>query len=354
MIRIRPVKNICFVDNVIWFIARELNVLFKYDKSNGKMDFVELPSNIDRDYMYLSTYYYDGNIYLPPVYGKGFGEFNIASKQFNTIETPNSMRDCNFGDSFEIDNDKIFCTPNSLDEPFITFDMKSRSEKGEPLFLPESVIIKSQHPAKVQQVFKDKCCGLICPSNIIYKLDLNERNFDFFDYSYINDTIKSFFVDGDVIYLSVRGRIIVVDFNYNILSELELLQDEEAFFIGKLGESVFADIPNKPIKKMLNYRDGELLITDFDESNTYRFSNSNREGIVINNELDDVDMYFSGGSNGFFDFSEGGIVFNRFRLDEDGMERIKEAYLLSMKSEEIKKETEIFGVDSLIEGIKQI
>ena len=352
MIRLRPVRNICIVDNNIWFISKEINALFKYNVIDKNIDFVSLPPQIDRDYMYLGTYYFDNKIYLPPVFAKGFGEYDIEADEFRTIETPNSSNDCNFGDSFSVQENKIFCTPNSMDGSFVLFDMEKQQEVTEPFYFPKKLVTESNFPTVVKKSTDNIYYGLIYPANIVFKLNLDKREFNYYDFSKINEEIVSFFVDEEYFYLSTKGKLFVADFDTNVLVTKETISDKVTFFIGKINEYIFADIPSNPIKNMVRFENGKLNVRQFDESEYFSHYDGNVPGIIYSDGK--KHLYFSSGSNGIFDFSANDAEFLDLKLDEDILEKINSIYAKSLTIDTVRNEGEIFGLHELVEGMGKI
>lgn len=349
--QLRPVRNACFVGNDMWFISRGVNALFKYNRKSNMVEYFALPGHIYLDFMNLSTYHYDGKIYLVPVYNKGFGKYDITNHSFTSIITDNSKSKCNFNYSFRFDNN-IFCVPNDIDGPFVCFGMCEEKEIREAIYLPKELKQENNFGA-VQQISDTRYCGVLTPSNSIYILDLTTGKFETFVNGAIDQKINSIYIKDNYIYITVVRRLIVTDLEMNILAEHELATENEAFIIGDYKEYVFVDIVGKPIKYFVKFDNGAIVAKEFDESNTYIHSDENRFGIVQYNKEWGEYIYFSGGSNGIFRFNEidDSFVFSRMIVDEISRKHLRERFIKELSEGNVCHENSLFGVIDFVSGV---
>ncbi len=352
MFRFKPVRNLCFVGDDIWFTSRGINALFRYSNESNAVSYIELPGNVDTDFPYVATHYYDNRIIMPPVYNKGFGEYDIETGQFRKVLTPNSQRPCNFGFSFT-DGEDIFCVPNYMDGPFVTFNMKKQKECGNVFYFPKEYSSRNVTQRSVHKLSSNLYYGLLYPINIVYMLRPQSGEFTF-HICPVEGQIESLYILNDYIYLGVKDRIILTDLKMNLIAEKHFDINEQDFFIGDYGEGVFIDVPNSPIKRTVAF-DGEQIVMEiFDESNTYMESSINRCGIIHYNEIKKCYWYFSASSNGFYEFNGGNRRFTPLKLDGDDCDRIEKKYLLSIQSGGCRLESDVFNLANYIEGVSRI
>jgi len=352
MLRFRPVKNLCFIGDDFWFISRNINALFRYCNRSGMVECFHLIGDIRQDYAYLATHVYDGRIYLPPVYNKGFCEYDIETNQFRQILTPNSQRPCNFGVSFANGED-IFCVPNYVDGPFVTFSMKDCREIGNAFFFPKTFFSKECYPTIVRQGSNNLYYGLLYPLNIIYTLNSETGEFNFYNNT-IKGQIESFFILDNYIYLATQDKIILTDLKINPLTEKRFDIHEKFYFIGDYGSGVFVDVPNSPIKWMVEYVGDNIVMNRFDESSTYISSPLNKCGFIQYNKRKNSYVYFSGSSNGFYEFTDDKMEFFSLELADDSRDRIQRRYLMSLCGGNIGQEGDVFGLAEFIKGVTKI
>ena len=352
MFRFYPVRNLCFVGDDIWFISRGINALFKYSNKSATVSYIELPSNVDTDFSYIATHYYDNRIIMPPVYNKGFGEYDIETGRFRQILTPNSQHSCNFGFSFT-DEEEILCAPNYMDGPFVTFNMKNQKECGSVFYFPKEYSSGNVTQRSVQKVSSNLYYGLLYPINIVYILRPKTGEFTFHTCP-VEGVIESLYILNDYIYLGVQDRIIVTDLKMNIIAEKHFDINEQYFFIGDYGEGVFIDVPHSPIKRTVKFDGDQILEEIFDESNTYMESSINNCGIIQYNKIKKNYLYFSASSNGIYECSGAVRKFTHLKLVDDDYARIVKRYLRSIQCGGCRLEGNVFNLANYIEGVSRI
>lgn len=350
MIQLTPVRNICLVGEDIWFVARGINALFRYDSLYKKIELVPMSGNIEEDFSFLSTYYFNNKIYLPPVYKKGFLSYDLKSGLFRQILTPNSQGDHNFGYSF-LDGNIIVCAPDVIDGGFVFFDMKQEKEVRSPIFFPEKFRRKELVPMVTQKISSNLYYGLLYPQNIIFSLNILTEEFVFCSNNAINEVINSFYVKGDFIFISASGKLYITDLKMNIL-KIETNICDDMYFIGELDGFVFGDIKGKSIKKMLDYNGKEFICKEFDEK-IYGWNDDNSfNGIIYMDKEKGKNIYFSSGCHGVFEFENGECIFKKMELTNKASLNIIENFNQSIHSGNVIKENLVFGLDSFLEGVK--
>lgn len=352
MFRFKPVRNLCFVGDDIWFIARGINALFRYSSKSNEVSCIELPGSVDMDFSYIGTHYYDNKIVMPPVYNKGFGEYDIETGQFRQLLTPNSQRPCNFGFSFT-DGEEIFCVPNYMDGPFVTFNMKNQKECGSVFYFPKEYSSGNATQRSVQKVSSNLYYGLLYPINTVYMLHPKTGEFTFHTCP-VEGQIESLYILNDYIYLGVQDRIVLTDLKMNLIAEKHFDINEQYFFIGDYGEGVFIDVPNSPIKRTVEFDGEQVVVGIFDESNTYMESSINNCGIIQYNEIKKCYLYFSASSNGIYECSGGVRKFIPLNLADDDCARIVKRYLRSLQCGGCRLEGDVFNLANYIEGVSKI
>lgn len=355
MIKLTPIRNLCFINNDIWFTSRGINALFKYCYNTKKTKYypIDKGGNLHRDYVYLAPSCFENKLYIPPVYDKGFIEFDIETGDVSRILTPNSQRDCNFGFSYCI-GEKIFCIPNCMDGPFVTFDMKEKKETQNAIFFPEEYRKITCYPIYSQKMSDNEFCGLIIPNNIIYFLNSISGEFRFLYNESIKGEINSFYVSEENIFIHVDGKIIVTDLNMNIVCEKVLDINEKIYFIGSMDGKIFADILNSPIKYLLEYKEGKIKIEKFDESATFISTSGSRYGAIQYDKAENRYLYYGGGSNGIYEFKNGITKFIKFELLEEDYIKITNDYLEILRNGSMSHENYIFNVESFVKGVTKL
>lgn len=350
MLRFKPLKNMCFSDNDIWFLSRGINALFKYSNDSKKVEFISLPGCIDMEYVYLGTHYYDDKIYLPPVYGKGFGEYDIRNRDFRQIITPNSQAFCNFGWSFAEEN-FIYCTPNVMKGPFVTFDMKKKMECSEPFYFPKEYISDEYWPTIVQKVSNGIYYGLISPINVIYKLNFLSGRFRFYQVDFTEKEIRSFWVEGEKIYIFVSQEIIVTDLDMNIIAKSHVESAGRMYALGKFGNGIFLDDIDSSVKMILKIIDGNICFDYFDETGDKFVSARGIPGIIQNSDRPDKCYYFSAGNGGVYVREKETVDFIKFELEAGAYDSIMKEYYAALQAAHLSRENEVFNVDAFVNGV---
>ncbi len=351
MFNICPVRNVCFLEKDMWFVARGINGIFKYSDKNDTLELHALPGPVNSDFMTLATYQYKGHIFIVPQLNKGFIDFDTKNNSYNIIETAHCRKTCNFNDSFLV-NDSIFCIPNDKKGPFVMFSMREKNETNRVYYFPDSLDYNF-FPILTQKVSNEMICALLRPNNIIYFLNIFTGEFSFVQNSHIKEEIESFLAIDDYLYISTQNEILVTDLNMDIIEAKKRRPSNRTHFIGKYENYAFLEVINEREKKLIRY-DGkgiqEIVFNDTQILNEVRYGGF---GTIHYNDSTKEYLYFNGTSCGFYTFKaiNDEIKYKYLDVDHSIYNQIMTEFNIQFKENNVNNENIVFGLKDYIKGV---